>query len=129
MASHTVIQGFSSTFVKMGISHSSSNDLISWSSILHKKKKSCRSLFMKINDVINDPSRSSIDFDDPDWKIHYQDKFEERIRLPHLSDNLNVTPRHTTFSLKNRWLSLKIISNILSIHDFMLLTFFYYSSS
>lgn len=102
MASHTLIQGFPSTYVKLGILRSSSNGVRSWGSLVCRKKKRCKPLLMKINAVINDPSHSTIDFDDPDWKIHYQEKFEECIRLPHLSDNLNVTPRHTTFSLKKR---------------------------
>ncbi|KMZ65243.1 6-phosphofructokinase [Zostera marina] len=102
MANYT-LQGLGPTYVKKNKPHSSDNDLIkfntSWRSIVHRKKKRCRSLLMKINAVVND---STFDFEDSDWKIHYQDQFEERMRLPHLNDNLNVTPRQTTFFLKNR---------------------------
>lgn len=125
MANYT-LQGLGPTYVKKNKPHSSDNDLIkfntSWRSIVHRKKKRCRSLLMKINAVVND---STFDFEDSDWKIHYQDQFEERMRLPHLNDNLNVTPRQTTFFLKNRYISLEMFSNVFYIHDFTLLTFLF----
>lgn len=30
--------------------------------------------------------QASIDFGDPDWKVKYQSDFEERFRIPHITD-------------------------------------------
>ncbi|KAK6928205.1 Phosphofructokinase domain [Dillenia turbinata] len=44
----------------------------------------------------------TIDFRDPDWKRKYQEDFDRRFNLPHLKDVLDIKPRLTTFSLRNR---------------------------
>ncbi|WOK93275.1 ATP-dependent 6-phosphofructokinase 5, chloroplastic-like isoform X3 [Canna indica] len=46
--------------------------------------------------------KPEIDFNDPNWKKHYQEDFDRRFNLPHVKDILDLKPRPTTFSLKSR---------------------------
>lgn len=62
----------------------------------------CRRSSISIVRAVASTSSSDIDFNDPDWKIKYQQEFESRFSLPHLSDVLDVKPRPTTFSLMSR---------------------------
>ncbi|GAU46817.1 hypothetical protein TSUD_190740 [Trifolium subterraneum] len=46
---------------------------------------------------------TSIDFNDPDWKIKFQQDFESRFRLPHITDIFPDTPSiPSTFCLRMR---------------------------
>ncbi|CAL9773307.1 ATP-dependent 6-phosphofructokinase 5, chloroplastic-like [Musa acuminata AAA Group] len=56
----------------------------------------------QVNDISVEVVKPEIDFKDPDWKKHFQEDFDNRFRLPHLTDILDVKPRPTTFSLKSR---------------------------
>ncbi|KAL3630493.1 ATP-dependent 6-phosphofructokinase 5, chloroplastic [Castilleja foliolosa] len=48
-------------------------------------------------------SSASIDFSDPDWKSKYQNEFEARFSLPHITDALHDEVSHpSTFCLKMR---------------------------
>ncbi|KAI4328148.1 hypothetical protein L6164_020529 [Bauhinia variegata] len=48
-------------------------------------------------------STSSIDFSDPDWKTKFQRDFEQRFRLPHITDIFeDAVPIPSTFCLKMR---------------------------
>ncbi|KAL2569209.1 hypothetical protein AAZV13_18G114700 [Glycine max] len=48
-------------------------------------------------------SAASVDFSDPDWKIKFQEDWEARFRLPHLTDIFpNAPPIPSTFCLKMR---------------------------
>ncbi|OVA13352.1 Phosphofructokinase domain [Macleaya cordata] len=47
-------------------------------------------------------ANSEIDFNEPDWKQHFQEDFENRFNLPHLRDVFDIKPIPTTFSLKRR---------------------------
>ncbi|KAL5722743.1 6-phosphofructokinase [Ranunculus cassubicifolius] len=47
-------------------------------------------------------ANSDIDFSDPNWKKQYQEDFEKRFDLPHLSDLFDINPIPTTFNLKMR---------------------------
>ncbi|KAF9626138.1 hypothetical protein IFM89_031265 [Coptis chinensis] len=47
-------------------------------------------------------ANSDIDFSDPNWKQHYEEDFEKRFDLPHLTDLLDLTPIPTTFTHKSR---------------------------
>lgn len=66
-------------------------------------------------------SNEDIDFSDPNWKQHYQEDFESRFNLPHLRDILDVKPRPTTFSLKNR-LSFFILLSLFFFYPFLSLS-------
>ena len=46
--------------------------------------------------------RTQLDFSNPDWKTQFQEDFDKRFSLPHLTDVIDVEPRPTTFSLKSR---------------------------
>ncbi|KAL8480980.1 hypothetical protein ACS0TY_027495 [Phlomoides rotata] len=47
----------------------------------------------------------SIDFSDPDWKSKYQSDFEERFRIPHITDALpGAVSYPSTFCLRMRFL-------------------------
>ncbi|KAG1366445.1 putative ATP-dependent 6-phosphofructokinase 5, chloroplastic [Cocos nucifera] len=56
-------------------------------------------LFMDVKAVATKPD---IDFKDPNWKKHFQEDWDRRFNLPHLTDILDLKPRPTTFSLKKR---------------------------
>ncbi|OVA01809.1 Phosphofructokinase domain [Macleaya cordata] len=57
----------------------------------------------KTNRVHTETRNQSIDFNDPEWKIKFQEDFERRFYIPHLSDFLNdVVPIPSTFCLKSR---------------------------
>lgn len=58
-------------------------------------------LFMDVKAVAAMPD---IDFKDPNWKKHFQEDWDRRFNLPHLTDILDPKPRPTTFSLKTRLL-------------------------
>ena len=47
-------------------------------------------------------AKPDIDFKDPNWKKHFQEDWDRRFNLPHLTDILDLKPRPTTFSLKKR---------------------------
>jgi hypothetical protein len=51
-------------------------------------------------DVKASSPKKEIDFSDPNWKERFQEDWEKRFRLPHITDILDVKPRHSTFSLK-----------------------------
>jgi 6-phosphofructokinase 1 len=46
--------------------------------------------------------RPKLDFSNPNWKKQFQEDFDRRFSLPHLTDVIDVEPRPTTFSLKSR---------------------------
>lgn len=50
-------------------------------------------------------AKQDLNFKDPEWKKLYEEEFDERFNLPHLSDVLDVKPRPTTFALQSRWTS------------------------
>jgi 6-phosphofructokinase 1 len=55
-------------------------------------------------------SSTSIDFNDPDWKIKFQQDFESRFRLPHITDIFPDTPPiPSTFCLKMRFLLFSLL--------------------
>lgn len=70
-----------------------------------RKKQSTLARFVRNENEIN--------FNDSDWKKHFQHDFESRFNLPHLRDVVDIRPRPTTFSLRNRL-------PILLIHSFLL---------
>ena len=41
-----------------------------------------------------------LDFNDPSWKQKFQEDWNDRFNLPHISDTYDLKPRPTTFSLK-----------------------------
>ena len=41
-----------------------------------------------------------LDFSDPSWKQKYQEDWDRRFSLPHITDIYDLEPRTTTFSLK-----------------------------
>ena len=43
-----------------------------------------------------------LDFSNPNWKKQFQEDFDRRFSLPHLTDVIDVESRPTTFSLKSR---------------------------
>ncbi|KAM7508018.1 hypothetical protein LguiA_018471 [Lonicera macranthoides] len=47
-------------------------------------------------------NENEINFNDSDWKKHFQHDFESRFNLLHLRDVVDIRPRPTTFSLRNR---------------------------
>jgi 6-phosphofructokinase 1 len=47
--------------------------------------------------------RPQLDFSNPNWKKQFQEEFDRRFSLPHLTDVIDVESRPTTFSLKSRW--------------------------
>lgn len=49
--------------------------------------------------------KSDLDFSDPSWKEKYQEDWNRRFSLPHITDIYDLKPRLTTFSLKkNRFI-------------------------
>ncbi|KAJ3705726.1 hypothetical protein LUZ61_009431 [Rhynchospora tenuis] len=44
--------------------------------------------------------RKDIDFSDPFWKEKFQEDWDKRFRLPHITDILDIKPRPSPFSLK-----------------------------
>lgn len=46
--------------------------------------------------------RPQLDFSIPDWKNLFQEDFDRRFSLPHLTDVIHLEPWPTTFSLKSR---------------------------
>ncbi|CAM0949287.1 unnamed protein product [Alopecurus aequalis] len=46
--------------------------------------------------------RPKLDFSNPNWKKQYQEDFDARFSLPHLTDVIDVESRPTTFSLNSR---------------------------
>uniref|UniRef100_A0A453K0D8 Uncharacterized protein n=1 Tax=Aegilops tauschii subsp. strangulata TaxID=200361 RepID=A0A453K0D8_AEGTS len=47
--------------------------------------------------------RLKLDFSNPNWKNQFQEDFDRRFSLPHLTDIIDVESRPTTFSLKSRY--------------------------
>ncbi|XP_047085437.1 ATP-dependent 6-phosphofructokinase 5, chloroplastic-like [Lolium rigidum] len=48
-------------------------------------------------------TKAELDFSDPSWKQKFQEDWDERFNLPHITDIYDLKPRTTTFSLnKNR---------------------------
>ncbi|KAM7511330.1 hypothetical protein LguiB_010205 [Lonicera macranthoides] len=47
-------------------------------------------------------NENEINFNDSDWKKHFQHDFESTFNLLHLRDVVDIRPRPTTFSLRNR---------------------------
>ncbi|KAJ1442143.1 Pyrophosphate-dependent phosphofructokinase [Sesbania bispinosa] len=48
-------------------------------------------------------TNAAIDFSDPDWKTKFQEDFEARFRLPHITDTIpDAAPIPSTFCLKMR---------------------------
>ncbi|XP_068642933.1 ATP-dependent 6-phosphofructokinase 5, chloroplastic-like [Aristolochia californica] len=47
-------------------------------------------------------AKPELDFSNPNWKQRFQEDFANRFNLPHLTDHLDIKPRPTTFSHKNR---------------------------
>ncbi|KAL5230111.1 hypothetical protein ABZP36_028887 [Zizania latifolia] len=62
-----------------------------------KKSKTCELVTRAIS-----MDRPQLDFSNPDWKEQFQEDFNRRFNLPHLTDVIDVEPRPTTFSLKSR---------------------------
>jgi 6-phosphofructokinase 1 len=53
-----------------------------------------------------------LDFSDPSWRQKYQEDWDSRFNLPHITDIFDLKPRLTTFSLKkNRFLPLLRVYN------------------
>ncbi|XP_044397596.1 ATP-dependent 6-phosphofructokinase 5, chloroplastic isoform X3 [Triticum aestivum] len=46
------------------------------------------------------PGNLDLDFGDPSWKQKYQEDWDRRFSLPHITDVFDLEPRLTTFSLK-----------------------------
>lgn len=44
--------------------------------------------------------KKNIDFSDPNWKERFQDDWDKRFKLPHITDILDIKPRHSPFSLE-----------------------------
>ena len=58
------------------------------------------------------PGNLDLDFGDPSWKQKYQEDWDRRFSLPHITDVFDLEPRLTTFSLKkNRFLPIRFIYN------------------
>jgi 6-phosphofructokinase 1 len=51
-------------------------------------------------DVKASSPKKEIDFGELNWKERFQEDWEKRFRLPHITDILDIKPRHSTFSLK-----------------------------
>lgn len=66
---------------------------------MYEKNAKNGSHSMDIRSVLTTPG---LDFNDPEWKKHFQDDFEKRFSLPHLTDILDVKARPTTFSFVSR---------------------------
>jgi 6-phosphofructokinase 1 len=72
-------------------------------------KKSRASCQMVVRAIFQD--RPQLDFSNPNWKKQFQEEFDRRFSLPHLTDVIDVESRPTTFSLKSRWDVLPSISS------------------
>nr|XP_010939502.1 ATP-dependent 6-phosphofructokinase 5, chloroplastic [Elaeis guineensis]XP_010939503.1 ATP-dependent 6-phosphofructokinase 5, chloroplastic [Elaeis guineensis]XP_010939504.1 ATP-dependent 6-phosphofructokinase 5, chloroplastic [Elaeis guineensis]XP_010939505.1 ATP-dependent 6-phosphofructokinase 5, chloroplastic [Elaeis guineensis]XP_019710751.1 ATP-dependent 6-phosphofructokinase 5, chloroplastic [Elaeis guineensis] len=66
-----------------------------------RSDKKTRNGFL-LMDVKAVAAKPDIDFKDPNWKKHFQEDWDRRFNLPHLTDILDLKPRPTTFSLKKR---------------------------
>lgn len=77
------------------------SSMIGYDCLSFKRSDRClrKHFFTNVRAVIADPE---IDFKDPDWKRKLEENFEERFKLPHLKDRIDIKPRPTTFSLKSR---------------------------
>ncbi|XP_004489766.1 ATP-dependent 6-phosphofructokinase 5, chloroplastic [Cicer arietinum] len=59
--------------------------------------------FRVFSDLKKSPSNNAIDFTDTDWKIKFKEDFEERFRLPHVTDTFpDSASIPSTFCLKMR---------------------------
>lgn len=79
--------------------------------------------FIKIckrNSVYAENRNPSIDLSDPGWKTKFQEDFERRFYIPHLSDFFDdVVPIPSTFCLKSRLVFLLILLVLfLYFHEF-----------
>ncbi|KAH7656326.1 6-phosphofructokinase protein [Dioscorea alata] len=64
-----------------------------------RRKAINKSIALRIQAVA---AKQDLNFKDPEWKKLYEEEFDERFNLPHLSDVLDVKPRPTTFALQSR---------------------------
>jgi len=72
----------------------------------------------------NSKSTAAIDFNDPDWKTKFNDEFEERFRLPHVTDIFpDAASMPSTFCHNVRLVSLCFLRNLAC--DATPLTFFF----
>ncbi|KAL6846572.1 hypothetical protein ACP4OV_024020 [Aristida adscensionis] len=68
----------------------------------HLSERKCRKRSMILR-VIATSGNLDLDFSDPSWKQKYQEDWDRRFSLPHITDIYDLKPRSTTFSLqKNR---------------------------
>lgn len=89
--------------------------------LLHSTRDRCQYGFTHINErksrkrpgvlrVRAVSGKLDLDFSDPSWKQKYQEDWDRRFSLPHITDIYDLKPRLTTFSLKkNRFLHVHCI--------------------
>jgi len=76
------------------------------SSILSLSHSNSRRVFKNVGVFAEhtNSSSTSIDFNDPDWKFKFQQDFESRFRLPHITDIFpDSPPIPSTFCLRMRF--------------------------
>uniref|UniRef100_A0A0D9XDQ5 ATP-dependent 6-phosphofructokinase n=1 Tax=Leersia perrieri TaxID=77586 RepID=A0A0D9XDQ5_9ORYZ len=88
----------------------STNSSIPQQHSLHSTKYQCQYGFTHLNERKSSrspmvlcravPGRPDLDFSDPSWKKKYQEDWNRRFSLPHITDIYDMKPRLTTFSLK-----------------------------
>jgi 6-phosphofructokinase 1 len=64
---------------------------------LSKRKCRKRSMLLHVRAI---SGKLDLDFSDPSWKQKYQEDWDRRFSLPHITDIYDMEPRTTTFSLK-----------------------------
>lgn len=88
-------------------------------------------IFSELKSQNSSSSTCSIDFTDPDWKLKFQADFEERFRLPHITDVFHdEVPIPSTFCLKMRLASCFNVSsvfeeNLIGTHCGICVVFFF----
>lgn len=65
----------------------------------HLNQRKCRKRFVLLH-VKAASEKLDLDFSDPCWKQKYQEDWDRRFTLPHITDIYDLKPRPTTFSLK-----------------------------
>lgn len=84
------------------LTHNRSSTLPLSNSTPHRFVKNVAVFAQHTNSSVS--TSSSIDFNDPNWKIKFQQDFESRFRLPHITDIFpHSPPIPSTFCLKMRF--------------------------
>jgi 6-phosphofructokinase 1 len=82
----------------------------------HLIQRKCRkrSALLHVRDTSD---KLDLDFTDPSWKQKYQEDWDRRFNLPHITDIYDLKPRPTTFSLKKNRFVLVCHTLLISLSD------------